>query len=288
TGRARLAAAFCAAAFVSVAQAYTFEYRIVERIGNTDHVLPSNDIHVRPGSARRLRIQFRVVPDGPEDATAGFLAWNVGTITTTGGINSRTAQPPNPNPRGRLAPFFSAGQATAEGAPLVDPFTEISAIDVALIIRTLPWLCGPDGLPLPQPAVPEPYGRGEFVSVFEITSIATPATYTITFAGNLIAGRDYRTIVCNPPECGDPQTPGDDMPSSCDYAPRPYPPQPFSLQLTIQPLCGEWNNDYVVNSQDVFDFFQSFFAGDADVNSDGVTNSADYFAYIIGFVRGCR
>lgn len=282
----RLAALLGAAAFASSAQAHTIEYRVVERVGATDHVLPSNTIRVRPGSAHRYRIQFRVVPDGPTDALAGFLAWNVGSITTTGGINTRTAQPPNPNPRGRLAPFLSAGQSSADGAPTADPFTVINSIDAAVIIRSFPWECGPDGLPLPQPEA-TPFGRGDFISVFEITSVATPQTYTITFAGNVIAGRDFRVVACNPPDCGDPGTPGDDVPSSCDYAPRPFPPQPFSLQLVIQPNCGEWNNDYVVNSQDIFDFFSDFFAGNADVNDDGRTNSDDYFQFLIGFIRGC-
>ena len=105
---ARLAAFVVAFAAVSAAEAYTYEYRIVEMVGTTVNVLPSNTIRVRSGTAHRYRLQVRVVPSGPSDALGGLFAWNVGTITTTGGINSRTAQAPNPFPRGRLSPFTAA------------------------------------------------------------------------------------------------------------------------------------------------------------------------------------
>lgn len=284
-GTSSCAAVLASLGLSSLVQAYTYEYRIVERVGEVDHVLPST-ISVRPGTAHRYRLQVRVVSEGPADARAGLLAWNVGRITTTGGINTRTAAAPDPNPRGRLTPFTGAHQSTAEGSPTVDPFTSLTEIDAAVLIRTFPWECGTDGQPLPQPQ-PSPFGRDEFISLFEFTSVATAETYTITFAGNLIAGESYNVLVCNPPECGDPQSPGDDEPSSCDYAPRPYAPRSFTLALTLHACRGEWNNDYVINSQDIFDFFGDFFAGDADINNDGRTNSDDYFQFIIGFVSGC-
>ncbi|MBC7773629.1 MAG: hypothetical protein H7210_14130 [Pyrinomonadaceae bacterium] len=284
---ARLSALCSVALVASLSQAHTIEYRIVERIGNTDHVLPSNTIRVRPGSAHRFRVQCRVIPSGPSDVRAGILGWNTGTIVTTGGINTRTGQSPNPSPRGRIPPFTFAQGPGSEGFPAIDPFTSLDLIDAVVGIRTAEWVCGGDGLPTSQPE-PAPYGRGDFVSTYEFTSVATPATYTITIAGQMIAGSHYLPVNCSPPDCGDPGTPDDDVTTNCIFGVIATTPEPFSMQLTIEPLCGEWNNDYVVNSQDIFDFFQSFFSGDADVDGDGLTNSNDYFAYIIGFVRGCR
>src|SRR5262245_34283841 len=90
------------------AAAFTIQYRVVERIGNVDYVLPdANEIWVRPGTSHRYRVQFQVTPEN-DDARAGFFAWNVGTIVATGGINTRTGAPPNPFPRGRVAPFGGA------------------------------------------------------------------------------------------------------------------------------------------------------------------------------------
>lgn len=56
----------------------------------------------------------------------------------------------------------------------------------------------------------------------------------------------------------------------------------------VRPLArgADFNGDGVVNSQDLFDFLQAFFASDADFNGDGVTNSQDFFDYLAAFFRG--
>jgi outer membrane protein assembly factor BamB len=60
------------------------------------------------------------------------------------------------------------------------------------------------------------------------------------------------------------------------------------LALRSPPTCpADWNADNAVNSQDLFDFLTSFFAGDADFNADGVSNSQDFFDYLAAFFQGC-
>jgi glucose/arabinose dehydrogenase len=57
------------------------------------------------------------------------------------------------------------------------------------------------------------------------------------------------------------------------------------------PTCAcDWNTDFVLNSQDFFDFLTSFFANEGDFNQDGSTNSQDFFDFLSCFFKppqGC-
>jgi hypothetical protein len=50
---------------------------------------------------------------------------------------------------------------------------------------------------------------------------------------------------------------------------------------------ADWNRSRSVNSQDLFDFIDSFFQFDADFNRDGITNSQDFFDFIAEFFVVC-
>ncbi len=51
--------------------------------------------------------------------------------------------------------------------------------------------------------------------------------------------------------------------------------------------AADFNCSGAVNSQDIFDFLGSFFAGNADFNADGTTNSQDFFDFLAAFFGGC-
>jgi len=60
--------------------------------------------------------------------------------------------------------------------------------------------------------------------------------------------------------------------------------------VSIPDCEGDFNADFVVNSQDFFDFLTAFFAGDptADFNADGAIDSRDFFDFLDRLFAGCR
>jgi hypothetical protein len=58
------------------------------------------------------------------------------------------------------------------------------------------------------------------------------------------------------------------------------------IRFAISPP-SDYNQDGVLNSQDLFDFLVDFFANNADFNNDGHTNSQDFFDFLTDFFQGC-
>jgi len=281
-------AATAVSLIASAASAYTVECRFVERIGGVDYPLNGNSLDVRPGSTHRYRIQFRVVPDGPEDAIGGFISWNQGTLDATGGVNTRTARAPNPTPSGRVYPFLLA-PPRGDGLPLVDPFLHLTEIDAAVSFDhfSLEWTCSPDGTPNPRPT-PEVFGRGEFISVYDITSVAGGQSYTITAGGASAIATGWGIGQCSvPPYCNDPADPSDDEPANCLRSPISVSTPGVACTLSVNVCAAEWNEDGRFNTQDFFDFTSDFLSGDADFDGDQNTTSADFFAYLNAYFAGC-
>jgi len=58
--------------------------------------------------------------------------------------------------------------------------------------------------------------------------------------------------------------------------------------LTYAVGCpADFNNNNVVNTQDLFDFINGFFQGTADFTGDGAVNSQDFFDYLAAFFTPC-
>jgi len=228
------------------ANALTFECRWVERIGTTDNVIGGNGstVDFGDGNAHRLRLQFRVVDDASGPAPAGgFIGWNVGTLAISGAAGNSEDRRTN----GRIAPWNFAAQPTANGNPPTAgplgsgdlPGTDFSGwteIDSTVGTQSPAWTCDAAGNPNPMPAALV-RGRGAFVSLYEITTDpgAGALDYSITAGGNLIAATEWRFVgTPNPPDCGDPADPLDDVAGSVTYAPFPTDPVPFTCVLNIR------------------------------------------------------
>ncbi|MBX3402585.1 MAG: S8 family serine peptidase [Phycisphaeraceae bacterium] len=50
---------------------------------------------------------------------------------------------------------------------------------------------------------------------------------------------------------------------------------------------GDWNRDGVVTPEDLYQFFDDFFAGRADINGDGTTDTLDLYAFLAAYLAGC-
>jgi hypothetical protein len=146
------------------------------------------------------------------------------------------------SPRGRITPFNSTPSPPGDGLPEADPWISLATIDATLGTQTRPWICTPppdqQPLPMPQPTV---RGLNTFLSVFEITIDVnlgwTP--FEITVGGSGLAAMQWRTVGTPiPPDCGNPNIPGDDVPGSITYEPVLAPSVALQGLLRIIPAPG--------------------------------------------------
>lgn len=197
------------------AQAFNVQVRFVERVGTTDTVIAGNSLTVGAGSTHRIRVQFGVFDDAAGAAPAGgFVGWNLGTQTMTGGTNSRTP--------GRINPFNFAPAPPGNGTPAADPFMALTTIDNTLGTQSPAWLTF--GQPQP-PAVIR--GLNTFVSTWEFTTVAGMSNYSCTLGGNQVVASNWGII-------GTPIPPDDQgNPGSITYAPQTLPPIAFTAVLNF-------------------------------------------------------
>jgi MYXO-CTERM domain-containing protein len=229
--------------FASAAQAYNIQARWVFRIGAG---VPSDPVAgntfdatgLATGTAIRFRLQFGCFDDAAGPAPAGgFLGWNIGTLTATGGTNTRTGTSSTPaDPRGRLSPFTFAPDPPAEGIPQTDPWMALTSIDATLGTQPLAWntIQGNPVMPPPPPAVVR--GNNTFISVWELTTVIGTNDYSITAAGNVLGATAWNVVQSTPPGAGEDETFGtpDDVPGSILYAPFADAPRPTSSTLNIR------------------------------------------------------
>ncbi|HMN39520.1 MAG TPA: hypothetical protein PKE29_01655 [Phycisphaerales bacterium] len=68
---------------------------------------------------------------------------------------------------------------------------------------------------------------------------------------------------------------------------KSVPAEMDSATLPLRCRC-DWNNSGALEVQDIFDFLNSWFAGDGDVNSDGTLNVQDIFDFLNCWLAGCN
>jgi hypothetical protein len=212
------------------ANAAEFRVRFVEQTGPnaTDFtVLAGNEIDATDGAAHRIRVQFGVFDDAGGPAPAGgFLGWNIGSLTVTGGAaNSDETRTP-----GRLPGFDFAQGPNSNGNPPLpggDPFEHLSEIDNTQGTQTVLWFPGQ-----PQP-VAGTVGLNDWVSTFEFTidPAAGATSYGIDLTGNVLAATGWNIIQSTPPGAG---------PGFVLFGPVAGPASPITghLTVTIVPAPG--------------------------------------------------
>lgn len=186
------------------ANAFEIRVRFVEQTGDMPgdfNVLAGNEIDATDGAARRIRVQFGVFDDAGGAAPAGgFLGWNVGSLTVSGGAaNSDETRTP-----GRLAGFDFAQGPNSNGNPPLpggDPFDGLTEIDNTQGTQTVLWF---PGQPRPDAGV---VGLNDWVSTFEFTidPAAGGSSYDIALAGNAVPATGWNVIQQTMPG---PTTPG--------------------------------------------------------------------------------
>jgi hypothetical protein len=58
------------------------------------------------------------------------------------------------------------------------------------------------------------------------------------------------------------------------------------LNITATPFTSDWNADGEVTTADLFDFINSWFAGDGDANDDTVADTQDIFTFLNAWFAG--
>lgn len=205
------------------ANAYEIRARFVEQRsgGGSDFVvLDGNTIDATDGAARRIRVQFGVFDDANGPAPAGgFIGWNAGTITVNGDVaNSDDTRTP-----GRLAPWAFNTNPGANGSPdVAGPFTALTGIDNTLGTQIRTWEEGD----MPAATI---RGLNTYVSLYEITIDPNDgaSTYTIDFAGNLVAATVWNAVGVTQPD------PDAGVPGSGQWAPATTAPVAWNATLTV-------------------------------------------------------
>ncbi len=185
-----LACAAGALGATCAADAWQIQIRWVQRIGDTDTVLENNVLTASPDEPVRVRLQIGVFADANGPAPlGGCLGWTTGTLSDSdpAGYNLRTP--------GRLTPFDSLHFPNSNGTPIADPWDSLTGIDGGLISQTFPWAGIPGtNQPAPQPQA-HVYGRNEFQSVFELTTLpGNVSSYNITAGGTFYVSNPWLII----------------------------------------------------------------------------------------------
>jgi hypothetical protein len=58
------------------------------------------------------------------------------------------------------------------------------------------------------------------------------------------------------------------------------------LDIVATPLASDWNADGEVTTADIFDFINSWLAGDGDADEDGRTTASDIFTFLNAWLAG--